>query len=187
MTKLRRSACPIEWQEGTPRQIYLEPENHFVANFVGKVNLIEASVAGRAPRGDGCLLKSKVGDLIGGDPESFNPGDRVVAVLRPEAIILEKFSENSANSVHPAVSGRVESCFFYGDHIECQVSVGNETINVRSNAYTAIDVGDRVALVIPRDRIVLFRAGEGKQQIGDESQFGSLTANRTINNLEKGA
>lgn len=174
-------------QEGTPRQIYLEPENHFVANFVGKVNLIEASVAGRSPRGDGCLLKSKVGDLIGGDSDSFKPGDRVVAVIRPEAIILEKFSENSAKSDHPPLSGRVESCVFYGDHIECQVDVGDETVNVRSTAYTAIDVGDRVALVIPRDRIVLFRAGEGMQQIGDEAQFGSLTANRTINNLERGA
>ena len=165
-------------QEGTPRQIYLQPENRFVANFVGKVNLFEARVAGRASRGNGGLLKSNVGELLCGDLAEFGDGDRVLAAIRPEAIVLEKATDSPADHGNSVVSGRVEASFFYGDHIECQVSVSDEIVNVRSDAYTELAIGERVSLIIPRNRIVLFRASEGKNQPRGEIRVDSATATR---------
>ena len=167
-------------QEGTPRQIYLQPENRFVANFVGKVNLFEARVAGRAPRGDGGLLSCNLGELVCGDLAEFGDGDRVLAAIRPEAIVVQKPTDSPADHGNSVVSGRVEACFFYGDHIECQVSVSDEIVNVRSDAYTELAIGERVSLIIPRNRIVLFRAPEGKNQPRGEIRVDSATATRAM-------
>lgn len=167
-------------QEGTPRQIYLQPENRFVANFVGKVNLFEARVAARAPAGSGGLLSCSLGELVCGDLAEFGDGDRVLAAIRPEAIVLEKAADSPADNGNSVVSGRVEACFFYGDHIECQVNVGDEIVNVRSDAYTEFAIGERVSLIMPRNRIVLFRVPEGKDQPRGEIRVDSATATRAM-------
>jgi len=174
-------------QEGTPRQIYLAPQNDFVANFVGKVNLIEACISEKTPRGDGWLLRSKLGELTCAGAGDFAGGEQVVAAIRPEAIVLEKITGSPVGSDRPELSGRVESCFFYGDHVECQVNVADEIVNVRSSAYTEIEIGDWVSLVIPRDRIVLLRVGDGKDQSGGTTGVDSLTENVPVHSLAKEA
>lgn len=172
-------------QEGTPRQIYLAPENRFVANFVGKVNLIEAWVAGKVPRGNGWLLQSNVGELICGDSTDFGNGDRVLAAIRPEAIVVKKSTDSPTDHSNSVVSGRVESCFFHGDHIECQVNVSDEIMNVRSDAYTELEIGEWVSLVIPRNRIVLFRVPEGTDKTGRKVCVDSLTARGAMEGFGK--
>jgi iron(III) transport system ATP-binding protein len=167
-------------QEGTPRQIYLQPENRFVANFVGKVNLFEARVAGRAPGRNGGLLSCNLGELVCGDLAEFGDGDRVLAAIRPEAIVLEKATDSPADHGNSVVSGRIEACFFYGDHIECQVNVCDEIVNVRSDAYTELAIGERVSLIMPRNRIVLFRVPERKDQPRGEIRVDSATAPRAM-------
>jgi iron(III) transport system ATP-binding protein len=173
-------------QEGTPRQIYLAPENHFVADFVGKVNLFEACVIGKTLHGGGWVLQSDLGELTCAGSGYFDRGDRVMVAIRPEAISIENVTDSPAGSNRPNLSGRVEACFFYGDHIECQVNVSDKIVNVRSNAYTEIEVGDLVSLVIPRNRIVLFRVTNEKHQTGGNTWIDSLMKNVTVNSLEKG-
>ena len=172
-------------QEGTPRQIYLAPENHFVANFVGKVNLIEAWIAGKPPGGDGGLLHSKVGALLCGDIANFSNGDPVLAAIRPEAIILKRHTDSLTDHADSVLSGRVESFYFYGDHIECQVNVSDEIVNVRSDAYTELEIGERVSLILPRSRIGLFRVAAGKDKTGGEVRVDSLIATTVMQNFGK--
>ena len=167
-------------QEGTPRQIYLQPENRFVANFVGKVNLFEARVAGGSAREERRLLSCNLGELVCGDLAEFGDGDRVLAAIRPEAIVLEKATDSPADHGNSVVSGRIEAWFFYGDHIECQVNVCDEIVNVRSDAYTELAIGERVSLIMPRNRIVLFRVPEGKDQPRGEIRVDSATAPRAM-------
>jgi iron(III) transport system ATP-binding protein len=81
-------------QVGTPQRIYREPETAFVADFVGKVNVI-AAVA----EGDG---RVRVGDLVLSGAlgsEGLAPGTPVKLYLRPEDIMV-----NGAAADHPNVA-----------------------------------------------------------------------------------
>jgi iron(III) transport system ATP-binding protein len=81
-------------QVGTPQQIYREPATAFVADFVGKVNVI-AAVA----QGNGSV---RVGDLVlngAVGSEGLAPGTPVRLYLRPEDVVI-----NGAASGHPNVA-----------------------------------------------------------------------------------
>ncbi|HPZ15045.1 MAG TPA: ABC transporter ATP-binding protein [Sphaerochaeta sp.] len=73
-------------QVGTPQQIYQHPQNEFVANFIGKANILKGKIAAK-----------KAGEVtvdIGGtkyqvaQKTSWKVGDEVSVVVRPEAIEL---------------------------------------------------------------------------------------------------
>ncbi len=75
-------------QIGTPEEIYNVPATKFVAGFIGDANLIQAEVQSVDEEG----LDLRVGaDVIRSESlaGTFEPGDRVVAMIRPERIILK--------------------------------------------------------------------------------------------------
>ena len=75
-------------QMGTPEQVYEEPVNLFVANFVGETNILDAVVT----RHEGETLVADVGGhpcwLKTGKP--LVPGQRIKIVLRPEDLLVER-------------------------------------------------------------------------------------------------
>jgi putrescine transport system ATP-binding protein len=78
-------------QVGTPGEVYEFPANRFVADFVGNVNLIEASVLSvGADRVD--LASESAGVRIAAAVPAFTPavGDRLWVAVRPEKITISK-------------------------------------------------------------------------------------------------
>jgi putative spermidine/putrescine transport system ATP-binding protein len=97
-------------QLGTPAEIYSGPRTAFVANFVGTMNRLEATVVSMADRVVRC------GPLLLNVPDpSFNhpPGETVELFLRPEDISLEMLS-NGDNPPAGLFEGRVTSLTFLG-------------------------------------------------------------------------
>ena len=94
-------------QIGTPQDIYNEPVNAFVADFIGESNIIdgvmyedyEVEFAGQAFK---CVDKG------------FAPNERVDVVIRPEDIIVGDYETSP-------ISGVVESVVFKGVHYEITV------------------------------------------------------------------
>lgn len=73
-------------QLGTPYEIYAHPANPFVADFIGRANFLPATVVGKEETG---LIIQMVGkSLVISVTGGFKPGDRVLAVVRPEAVDL---------------------------------------------------------------------------------------------------
>ena len=96
-------------QMGTPKHIYDEPVNTFVADFIGESNII-----------DGTMLADKLVNFLGRDVVCVDGGfgkDALVhVILRPEDITLSKVSDGE-----PAdwfARGAVRSCVFKGVHYE---------------------------------------------------------------------
>jgi len=86
-------------QIGTPQQIYREPASAFVADFVGKVNVISAVV-----EGDG---RFRVGKLVlNGAPgaPAVAPGTRVRLYLRPEDVVINGDMGGPGNAAHAKVT-----------------------------------------------------------------------------------
>src|SRR6202167_4856621 len=92
-------------QIGTPREVYEEPTDSYVADFLGAANLIEILVSERVPGGASTL---KLGDtaLTTSNEVPAEPGAGGQAVIRPERVRVEEHGSAGANRV-PALVDRV--------------------------------------------------------------------------------
>lgn len=97
-------------QSGSPEEIYANPDNPFVANFIGMTNFLEGVVKGS-------MQLDVMGKIIAVDCKSFNEGEKVKVAIRPEAI---EFTQSSKNE--DGFSGNVVEIEFLGSfrriHIE---------------------------------------------------------------------
>lgn len=148
-------------QEGRPREVYLAPRNLFVANFVGKINLMEGRVRRSREDAGEIVLELKLGELRCMDPIDLAEGSQLLVALRPEAILVAKTPDVRFSSCANIIEGRVTASSFYGDHVEYQVEVNGQLVWVRADVYTEVQVGDRVCLGIPSERIVVISDSAG--------------------------
>jgi iron(III) transport system ATP-binding protein len=111
-------------QVGTPEELYLSPDNAFVAGFVGKANFLEGRVVGReGPNG--------TVELAGGVRWRVrlhgHPADRVQIVARPEALRLLPTEDEADLEVGGRSSrtfaGRVRERRFAGSVTQYRVDV----------------------------------------------------------------
>jgi len=95
-------------QEGTPRQLYEEPDSLFVADFIGDANLASAKIL----RIDGGEAEVEIGGFSMQLPHrNLSVGQAKVAI-RPQAIQLES-SGGSAG-----ISGTIQKAVYLGNHVE---------------------------------------------------------------------
>lgn len=119
-------------QIGTPEDIYNEPQNAFVADFIGDSNIF-----------DGTMLEDKVVEIFGKKVEcvdvGFEKNEKVDVVLRPEDMELVGPEKAIFNGV-------VESVLFKGVHYEMKVKTENFTFLVHSTVFE--EVGTKVGLYV---------------------------------------
>lgn len=115
----------VPQQVGTPQELYDQPTNPFVRDFLGKTVLLRGTVSAFNPNGqvavgvDGapdCVLFGRVYD-----PESVNKGDHVFMAMRPEDV--EVLSATGSERPASTVSGTVETTLFVGERIEYRIQV----------------------------------------------------------------
>ncbi|OZI66801.1 ABC transporter ATP-binding protein [Bordetella genomosp. 11] len=148
-------------QIATPDELYRNPQDPFVAAFLGDVNILPAHYHGSDQ--DGIQLRLGAGlirvpreRLVGGSHE----GRRLDVYVRPEQIRLENLNGGSV------LSGTVVNHVFQGDHIDSYIDVdipvaGHKRVMVRSAGLDAPrlwPVGAVTALVLPDHGISVFNA-----------------------------
>ncbi len=95
-------------QVGTPQDIYNEPRNRFVADFIGESNIID----GIMPEDERVVIGDVSLDCV---DKGFAPNEPVDVVIRPEDIYIVTQSDKGQ------FKGTVESVVFKGVHYEMQV------------------------------------------------------------------
>ncbi len=91
-------------QVGAPRQIYDEPADAYVADFLGVSNLMEVQVVERGP---GARCRVRLGDrVLAADFGGHDAPARARAVIRPERVRLEEHGSDGPNRV-PAMVERL--------------------------------------------------------------------------------
>ena len=141
-------------QAGTPRLIYEDPDNRFVADFIGETNLIEATVESVGEDGARFRLASNV-VIDGSFREGLSEGREVTLALRPER--AEVTPVDAA-----VVRGLVENIVYFGTDTLYQVAVDEvgmlhvRTQNV-AGGVGGIGLGDEVGVRFLADAVRVLR------------------------------
>jgi iron(III) transport system ATP-binding protein len=134
-------------QIGNPEDVYRRPANRFVAEFVGRVNLL----AGRVASTDGGTVVIDVADsrhrltLTAPDPTGLSAN--VTVAIRPEAVTVVRPEDGLVNGTN-TWDANVQRVAFLGDHYEYELSAGSIPLLVQS--ARRVD-GDSVRVHIPAE------------------------------------
>ena len=132
-------------QIGTPEDVYHRPANRFVAEFVGRVNLIEGVVAG--VDGRHAVLDVDGRKLTVRALDAARVSERVTVVVRPEAMSLHANGDGSVNGTN-TWEVDVHSTAFLGDHYEYELEAGKLRLIAQTSRLVT---GSRVKVHIPGD------------------------------------
>ena len=121
-------------QIGTPTDIYNEPQNSFVADFIGESNIL-----------NGKMVKDKLVEFVGHEfecvDEGFGENVDVDVVVRPEDIYIMNRTEGAQ------FTGKVKSCTFKGVHYEMFVDT-ESGYELMIQDYNAFEPEAEVGLII---------------------------------------
>ena len=142
-------------QIGTPTDIYNEPKNAFVADFIGESNIL-----------DGVMLEDKrvklaghVFDCLDG---GFSKNEQVDVVIRPEDVDVVTPDKGM-------LTGQVTSVTFKGVHYEIIVDIKGFKWMIQSTDYVAPDA--EIGLYIEPDAIHVMKKSKYSGKFGDYSSF----------------
>ena len=104
-------------QDGSPREIYEDPANLFVARFIGEINVFDATVIER--KSDDELLANVEGRVCDIHTSiSAEKDQKLQVLLRPEDIVIEELDENEHSN---AIIGRIVDRTYKGMTLESTV------------------------------------------------------------------
>ena len=131
-------------QIGTPMDIYNEPQNSFVADFIGESNIL-----------NGRMIKDRLVEFVGHEfecvDEGFGEDVEVDVVVRPEDIYIMNRLEGAQ------LNGKVKSCTFKGVHYEMFVDT-DKGYELMIQDYNAFEPDSEVSLIIkPADIQVMHK------------------------------
>ena len=151
-------------QIGTPTDIYNEPKNAFVADFIGESNII-----------DGVMLEDKKVRLASHTFEcvdgGYQPNEPVDVVIRPEDVDVVVRPED-VDVVEPEkgmLTGQVSAVTFKGVHYEIIVDIKGFKWMIQSTDYVAPE--QFIGLYIEPDAIHIMKKSKYSGMFGDYSSF----------------
>ena len=163
-------------QIGTPEDIYNEPVNAFVADFIGESNIFNGIMTGK--------LKAR---FCGGEFECVDDveeGTHITAVVRPEDVLLTAPEEG-------IIQGVVSSVIFKGMHYEITVICGKNEMVVQSvkTAQIGSTVGiqvepDNIHIMIAEDHTNIFYAEWNKNQ---KLEYNGTKLDTSVTKIIKGS
>ena len=142
-------------QIGTPTDIYNEPKNAFVADFIGESNIV-----------DGIMLEDGKVRMSGHTftcvDGGFDKNEAVDVVIRPEDVDV-------VTPERGMLTGTVTSVTFKGVHYEIIVDIGGFKWMIQTTDYVAPDA--KIGLYIEPDAIHVMKKSEYSGMFGDYSTF----------------
>ncbi len=142
-------------QIGSPIDIYNEPKNAFVADFIGESNII-----------DGIMHEDFVVEFSGHTfnclDKGFNAGENVDVVIRPEDVDIVPIDKGM-------VSGVVTSVTFKGVHFEMIVDVGGFKWMIQTTDY--VGEGTKIGIFVEPDAIHIMKKSKYSGLYGDYSSY----------------
>ncbi len=142
-------------QIGTPTDIYNEPVNAFVADFIGESNIL-----------DGVMLDDYRVKFSGVEfkclDAGFEKNEQIDVVVRPEDVDVVAPEKGM-------LCGTISSVTFKGVHYEIIVNIGGFKWMIQTTDYSA--PGEKIGLYIEPDAIHIMKKSEFSDMFGDYSTY----------------
>ena len=142
-------------QIGSPTDIYNEPENAFVADFIGESNIV-----------DGVMLQDRrvrfSGHTFDCVDAGFDKNQAVDVVVRPEDVDVVSPEKGM-------LKGTVTSVTFKGVHYEIIVDINGFKWMIQTTDF--VGEGEHIGLYIEPDAIHIMNKSEFSNMFGDYSSF----------------
>jgi len=142
-------------QIGTPEDIYNEPQNAFVADFIGESNII-----------DGVMVRDNYVKMYGREfyclDSGFAPNEPVDVVIRPEDIDIVPVEQGQ-------ITGTVTTVTFKGMQYDIIVDFKGFKWLIQTTDYSP--VGARIGIKLDPDSIHVMKKSEYSGMFGDYSSF----------------
>ena len=142
-------------QIGTPVDIYNEPQNAFVADFIGESNII-----------DGIMLENYKVKFSGHTFEcldkGFAHGEPVDVVVRPEDVDIVPVEKGE-------IKGTVTQVTFMGVHNEIIVDIGGFKWMIQTT--DSVNVGENIGITLEPDAIHIMKKSKYSGMFGDYSSY----------------
>lgn len=145
-------------QIGTPTDIYNEPKNSFVADFIGESNIFSGTMVGDKK----VRFINHAFDCV----DDFALNEKVDVVVRPEDVFL--MDEDKGQ-----VKGKVISSIFKGIHYEMVMLVGKSEVVIQDTIERK--VGEKVSIFIKPDDIHIMA-----KEFSSNKYEGYITKNNTV-------
>ena len=129
-------------QIGTPQEIYAYPNNHFVADFIGKANFLSGKVLR--------ILSSKKVEIevkrckftITSYNKTFKEGEKILLLVRPEAVDLYPKKAQS-------ITGVIQQIIYLGSYLVYEIKVDEDILTVEITdplSQKSFSTGEEVSL-----------------------------------------
>ena len=145
-------------QVGTPQDIYNEPVNSFVADFIGESNIFSGTIVGDKK----VRFINKIFECV----DEFEKNEKVDVVVRPEDVKIVPEEEGM-------VKGVISSCIFKGVHYQMTMMVGRSEVVIQSTK--GYQVGEKVSITIAPDDIHIMH-----KEFVSNVYDGYITKNNTV-------
>jgi spermidine/putrescine ABC transporter ATP-binding subunit len=144
-------------QSGSPKEIYSNPKNKFVAGFIAVTSFISGRIDSFAEEKKKVIVKTDDNLVIHGFNNSFDIGQKVSVAMRMNVVkFIPDKSKSNKNSVN-VFRGKIIQASYLGNIIDYKVKVGNWEVRTNSDAKNNFKVGDEVTFYLSPEDIIVTR------------------------------
>jgi len=137
-------------QIGTPSEVYYDPQNAFVALFIGDNNAFRGEVV--KGNGNTVVVETAIGSVDVSTTDDLTVGTSGILTIRPENVVIE--GEDGSNTV----TAEVQAVTFMGDETELilQPRDTDRSLLITKPGQTQYELGDSVPVSLDKDEVQFF-------------------------------
>ena len=137
-------------ETGDPKKIYFNSDHKFVADFIGRANLIPGRVAAIEP--PHAFVDSAMGRITASNSREIAVGSEATVCVRPEFI---KVPAPGAPGGRNCFRGKVESLVFVGEAYEAEIRIGKTAIKLTLEPTAGVGEGEEIEVSFHPDHCFL--------------------------------
>jgi len=144
-------------QFGTPKEIYSNPKNKFVAGFIAVTSFINGRIDSFTEEKKKVIVKTDDSLVIHGFNNSFDIGQKVSVAMRMNVIkFIQDENKSDKNTVN-IFKGKIIQSSYLGNIIDYKIKVGSWEIRTNSDAKYNFKVGEEVTFYLSPEDIIVTR------------------------------
>jgi len=135
---------------GEPRKIYFNSDHRFVADFIGRANLIPGKVS--ALENSHAIIETGIGPIVALNSQTITVGREAMLCVRPEFIQL---APSDSNEYKNLFQGKVETLVFIGEAYEGEIRIADTLLTTTISPMVNLGEGDNISLTFDPDHCFL--------------------------------